>query len=254
MLREERLKRIKHCINQKKYISFHELISDLDLSKSTIRRDLKTLTKSGQIRLIRGGACAILDTYDVELPYELKQKEHSQEKERIAEAASHLIKPNTVIMIDCGTTTRKIVPYLASIPNLHVITTDIIIAHECISHTNIDITVIGGKLRRGYYNLTGHLAYKMIENFSLDLAFLSTDAVSLAGECLITNIDELAVKQAIISASKQTYLLCDHTKFASNSLVKVCLLSEIQGVITGKDLDNSLLLTLEKVCPSIILA
>ena len=59
MLAEERFSEILKLVNEYKTITVQELTELLDMSESTIRRDLTTLHKRGKLIKVHGGATAV---------------------------------------------------------------------------------------------------------------------------------------------------------------------------------------------------
>lgn len=238
MLRDERLQKIENFVKEHKRASFQELIDAFALSKATIRRDLKLLEEEDRLTLVRGGAVIKESAGSYELPYHMKLESNSLEKERIAKRAVELVRPGSTIIIDSGTTTRYMVQDLAALSYVHIITCDIVIATECSSYPNLDVTLIGGKLRSGYYNLYGYIAECNIQTLNADLAFCSIDAVNAKGDCMISNIEEVSIKNHIRTCAPKSILLCDHSKFGINSVVKVCSAQDIDMIICGKELEQ----------------
>lgn len=248
MLKEERLKMLENYVNQHRYVSYHELTRIFNTSKATIRRDLEMLVASGRLNMVRGGAASLNSSVMSELGYDQKQQSHNEEKMRLAQAAAQLIKPRDTVILDSGTTVRKMVPFLTHISELHVITCDIAIAADLTYLPNVDVTVLGGTLRHGYFNLTGHFAEMIAGNLCADIAFLSFDSVSCKSEkCMITNMDEVGIKQRFIAAAARTVLLCDHSKLDHESVVGVCSLSDIDILLVGKELPEKTLQRFEAI-------
>lgn len=248
MIKDERLAKIVEYIEKNKYVNIHQLVAELSVSKATIRRDLEILAANGEIQLTHGGAKQIRET-ERELPYDEKRKTNSDEKSRIGKAACDLIQEGDTVIIDTGTTTREMVKYLLSRQHIHVITNDVLIATELAANTGIDITLTGGSIRKGYYTLCGYYAENFIKQLHADILFLSLDSIDSVFGGAILNIDEVATKQRMINAAKRIVTLCDHTKYESRALLKVCELSEIDINITGHELAKEIYLDLiEKGC------
>ena len=237
MIKAERLARIVEYIEKNRYVNIHQLVAEFSVSKATIRRDLEILSADGDIQLTHGGAKYKRDA-EKELPYDEKRKSNSEEKSRIGKAACDLIREGDTIIIDTGTTTREMVEYLLNRQHLHVITNDVLIAAELAANTEIDITLTGGSIRKGYYTLCGYYAENFIKQLHADILFLSMDSINSVFGCAILNIDEVATKQSMIHAAERVVALCDHTKFESKALLKVCDLPQIDRYITGNELSE----------------
>ena len=239
MIKDERLTRLVEYIEKNQYVDIHQLVAEFSVSKATVRRDLEVLADSGVVQLTHGGAKYIRET-ESELPYDEKRKANSDEKSRIGKAACDLIKEGDTVIIDTGTTTREMVKYLLSRQHIHVITNDVIIAAELAANTAIDLTLTGGNVRKGYYTLCGYYAENFIKQLHADILFLSLDSIDSEFGGAILNMDEVSTKQRMMKAAEQIVSLCDHTKYESKALLKVCELSEIDLFITGKELPEGI--------------
>ena len=65
MLGEERQQAILAAVEQRHSVSVQELMQLLDISESTIRRDLNALDKEGRLVKVHGGAMAIGGSFHV---------------------------------------------------------------------------------------------------------------------------------------------------------------------------------------------
>ena len=61
MLTEERKSEILNIVNEKRSITVQELTDMMDVSESTIRRDITALAKEGKLVKVFGGAVALDD-------------------------------------------------------------------------------------------------------------------------------------------------------------------------------------------------
>ncbi|NLV58383.1 MAG: DeoR/GlpR transcriptional regulator [Clostridiales bacterium] len=238
MLPEERQELITHEIKKSKYCSIVDLSTRLNVSTATIRRDLQALSASNVIRLTRGGAAYVFANTVQEPAYTVKSALHLEEKERIGLAACRLVKPGETILLDTGTTVFQMTPGLREIQNLMVATNDVLIASELASCANVSLCVLGGLVRKGYYTTTGFWTQQALESMHVDRFFLSCDAVDISGGCSITNSEEILVKQLMLNACNECYLLADHTKFESVAFIRVCGVERLRGIITGRELSQ----------------
>ncbi len=253
MIREERFDKIIDFVKQKKYASIHEIQNYLKTSKATVRRDLDTLAKMERIELTRGGA-RNAEGAQSELLYHEKYNFLREEKIRISSEAVKAIKENSTILLDTGTTTRELVPFLLQMKNIQVLTNDVLIATELAANCNIEVFVTGGSLRKGYYTLKGFSTEDFLKQIRVDITFLSLDAVDVERGLMITNMDEVIIKQRMIHCAEQVIALCDHKKFEKTALCKVCDLGDVDKYIVGKELseDTVNLMRLKKLTVSLV--
>lgn len=66
-----------------------------------------------------------------------------EEKGRIAKEACRFITPGSTVLIDSGTTTLSMVPYLKEIPDLNLVTNDVCMAAELSNVSSSHVTVLG---------------------------------------------------------------------------------------------------------------
>ena len=66
MLTEERHEKIMRLVNTSGAVSVQDLVSFLNISESTVRRDLLTLDREGRLRRVHGGATTLRDYRDGE--------------------------------------------------------------------------------------------------------------------------------------------------------------------------------------------
>ena len=237
MLKAERWDLIEKCIEEKGYASSADLIERTATSKATIRRDLISMAEAGLISLTHGGAISTMHKLSPEDSYEDKNITNSEEKNRIAELTASLIEPGSKIIIDSGTTTLKLVPYLRKIPNLTVITNDVNIACCLYNSSNIEVVMIGGSVRPGYCTVIGSYAEHQIENLSADLCIIGADSINDKG-IFIANINEVGVKEKIVKASNSAIVVADHGKLGRKNFAKVCTLNDIDTIVTGKEAEK----------------
>jgi DeoR/GlpR family transcriptional regulator of sugar metabolism len=240
LIREERFEKIIDYVQKRHFVSIDELIEMLGVSKATVRRDIMALSQTNKLLLTRGGITCELSDRDRELAYHDKYVVNAAEKNRLGQAASEFIHSKMTVIIDAGTTTRSIVSFLKDVKDVNLVTNDLMIAGDLTDFDGIDVTVAGGKLRKGYYTLLGYVAEDFIRHMRVDIVFVGFDAIDISAGCFITNVDEVAYKRRIIESSETVVAVCDYTKFTNTAFISVCPLSDIDVIITNKELDSTI--------------
>jgi len=175
-----------------------------------------------------------------EPPYMIKRRIHAAEKRQIAAEAAKLLGRNQTVFLDSSSTVFEMTRFVARIPGLLVATNDVLIAAELSNAEHVDVSVIGGSLRKGYYTLTGFFAECGIRDLAFDYAFLGMDTISLKGGLMITNSEEVQIKRRVVEAASRVIVLCDHSKFERESFVQVCGFDQVDTIITGKELPDAI--------------
>ena len=227
-------------ISHKQYVSLGELTNAFGVSRATVHRDLDYLNRKKQITLTRGGARSLQKSSTYELPYFEKRQTNSEEKARIAQAACQYIQHEETIMIDSGTTGYELAVQMKGMRHVLAATNDLMTAVCLANHPDIELIVIGGNIRQGFYTASGYFATTTVENFHFDKVFLSVDSIGTDRGCMITNADEVDIKRGMLACSKEVIVICDHTKFKTTAFVGVCPIEQIDRIITGKELDKAI--------------
>lgn len=241
MLAAERLARIVDITNQREIVTIDELMEATGGSRATIRRDVGKLCDNGLVRKTHGGVMSIAMGAAAEPPLRVKSGLHTEEKRRIARRALELIHENEHVILDSGTTVLELAKLLDDKKHFTAVTYDLLAAMEVAKHPAIDLLMLGGVLRKTYYSFFGYFAEDMLKHIAADKAFVSVDAVDLRQGLMNYTTDDIAVKKLIVESSREVILLCDHSKFAARSFIRICELSRVSRIITGAEIDADIL-------------
>ena len=144
MLVEERRNRLLEMIRVRRFAALPELAKELDISESTVRRDLDLLEEQGSAQRIHGGV--LYTGTSPKLPhFDANQPAEWEKKKAIAVAAVQLIDDGDTILLDGGSTTYELARLLVGRP-LHVVTTSLPVANLFASVGNSDLVLIGGNI------------------------------------------------------------------------------------------------------------
>jgi len=235
MLRAERQAKILQMVREREFIETEELAKILDVSRVTIRRDLRSLSEQNLIRLDHGGS-AIVDYLEGlnEPLYDTKVYLNHGQKEAIGAAAAALIENGDTIILDSGTTNAEIAHHLkhTTLRNLTVITCDLMVAKMLCPEPNMNVLMLGGILRHSYYSAYGPYTEYTLRNVKANKFFLGIDAASIDNGISNLVLEEVPVKQLSISVSDKTILVADSAKLGHNAPYRVCGWDQINQVIT----------------------
>lgn len=143
-----------------------------------------------------------------------KSIKNIQEKTRIAQKAASLIQEYDVIFIDAGTTNELLVNELHD-PSVTVVTNSIHHATKLVER-NIPTVIIGGVVKRSTDASIGGVALNQIGQLNFDKAFIGMNGID-DGFFTTPDMEEGAVKRAILENAKRTYVLAD--AFKVNGLI-----------------------------------
>ena len=221
MLKSKRKQLILEKVTKDKFVSLEYLVKALDTSESTVRRDLDELESERKLRRVHGGAESLHFLQEEESNQE-KSIKNIQEKTKIAQKAASLIQEYDVIFIDAGTTNELLVNELHD-PSVTVVTNSIHHATKLVER-NIPTVIIGGVVKRSTDASIGGVALHQIGQLNFDKAFIGMNGID-DGFFTTPDMEEGAVKRAILENAKRTYVLADASKLGQTSFAKVAPIS-----------------------------
>ena len=217
MLKTERKQLILEELNQHHVVSLEKLVSLLETSESTVRRDLDELEAENKLRRVHGGA-ELSHFLQEEETIQEKSVKNIQEKKLLAQKAASLIKEKDVIFIDAGTTTAFLIHELVN-KNITVVTNSIHHAAQLVEK-QIPTVMVGGSVKMATDASIGGVALNQINQLHFDRAFIGMNGVD-DGYYTTPDMEEGAVKRAILENAKQTYVLADSSKIGQTCFAKV---------------------------------
>ena len=233
---EERMQNVFSYIQERGGAQIKELAQRFRVSDSTIRRDMDELAERGLLRRTHGGAVLPQPKGMYERIYDEEMSMQLEEKRRIARAAARYVEKGDTIFLDSGTTAYQLALCLAEKEGLTIITHDLYLAANVEFDPSTSVVLTGGVKRADQKVLIGGMVEDFIRNLRLDTVFLTADAVTAEFGVSNTGFFEVGIKRGLVRAGKRILLLADHTKFEASASVKVCELSDIDRIITDRDL------------------
>lgn len=252
MIKEQRRDKILAELRRKKIISLDELSTNLEVSRSTLHRDIEYLEEIGALNKIHGGITSTQNQASFEPPYVVRKDMYFDEKARIAEKAKELIKPRETVLLDTGSTVHQLAEHLDDATDLYIATNSLITAMVLSENQNITLLVLGGTLRTLHYSINGLFTDQMISQIHADKFFMGVDAIDFSIGFMNFSVEETQAKRLMIQASNETIVLCDHSKFEKIAFVNICPLRSVSTVITGVEADPKAISKLEETGITVI--
>ena len=213
-------------------VTLAQLEQALDVSVSTLRRDLDALAADGVIDRTHGGALLRQQGYSAFEPDAVAASELSpREKRAIGQAAAAQLQPHQSVIFDSGSTTLEAARAAAQrgIP-LTAVTNDLAIAQVLGTAALVQLHVLGGQLRHGSATLVGELLVETVGTLHADVLLCGAHALS-GGVITETSPDVAAVKRALLRAARSRRLLIDASKFRPRTFMQVATLDDIDEII-----------------------
>lgn len=233
MLQDQRHAAILEELKLKHAVKVTNLAKVLEISESTIRRDINELHRQGRLKRVFGGAVSLTeDKAPGETDVEARAGINIELKERIARYAAGLVCDDDFVFIDAGTTTAKMFNYLDNKKATYV--TNGIVHAKKMMEKGFDAYMVGGLLRASTEAAIGSLAVESLKQYNFTKSFVGANGVDIEKGFSTPDIGEAAVKTAVIKQSHLSFVLADHTKFDLVSSVTFAKLQEA-CIITDKE-------------------
>lgn len=235
MYPKERQKQIIQLLMAEEMIKLTDLSERLHVSMETVRRDVQILVEQQKIDKFYGGIK--LASLPQESLMTARMQQHLDEKEKIAQQALHYIENGDTIFLDSGSTTYPLAKYIKDRQKITVVTNSLLIVNELVD-SEVDVLLIGGKLRHSEKSITAYDMLFQFDYLNIQKAFICTSGISLENGLSDYDIDEIRTRRQIMKNSKQTYVLCDHSKFERDVTIKTCDIKELEAIITDDGVDE----------------
>jgi DeoR family transcriptional regulator of aga operon len=232
-------------------VSVEDLSKQLDVSASTVRRDLSSLEQRGLLRRTHGGASRVepmlYEPFRHVSSFQEQEQQSVSEKRRIGLAAAELVADGETIAIGAGTTTTQVARSLRHRTGITVITNTVNIAMELSHSDGLRVFVTGGFLSGDWFALVGPAAIDGAAQFFLDKVFIGVDGIH-AEHGLTTNYpDQASIHRAMMRQARQRIVLADHRKLGKLGTALIWPTAEISLLITDEEAtDDAIAPFLEK--------
>lgn len=232
MLTEERYAKILSILESMGSVTVQQLMTELNASESTVRRDLTELDGQKQLTKVRGGAMVRNTIYSTTDDAVMSRKgQHAQAKERIARYAAGLIEPDDFIYLDAGTTTERMIDYLSSKQTVFV--TNAVMHAKRLSEKGYTVYLIGGEYKGVTGAIVGEEAVNSVEKYNFTKGFWGSNGISIQRGFSTPEVKEALVKKKSMENCKKRYVLADESKFNQISSVSFAPFDSATVITTG---------------------
>lgn len=251
MRQAQRQMKVQELFANEEFISLEDICERFNASKSSIRRDLIELERKGVLRRVHGGAIS-LQTRDEMLDFKRLSTSSHDEKVRIGKAAASLVKDGQTVILGGGSSVAEVATSLSN-RLIQIVTNSIPVAQVFWDSKQAEVTLTGGYLYPRLGVQIGPICEKMLDSVSADIAIMGIGGITASG---ISDSNSLNVEsiRAMIRAARKVIIVADHSKFGRDSMIHVAPLSEINQIVSDKDLDPEFQLMLKSYNVDCILA
>jgi DeoR/GlpR family transcriptional regulator of sugar metabolism len=249
-IKTDRTNRILEILTEKQKVEVVQLARLLEVSQVTIRKDLDDLESRGIISREHG--CAVLRNSDdicARIAY------HYDEKKRIAQKASEMVKDGETLMIENGSCCALLADALAEQhQDLTIITNSAFIASYIRNKANFQIVLLGGIFQPDNQVMVGPMVKQAAQNFYVNSFFIGTDGYS--DKVGFTGKDQLRAQaiRDMATQAESVVVVAESKKFSQRGTVPLGLGNQVKTVITDNELLDVDRKRLQKAGISVVLA
>ncbi len=233
---EARRQQLLDFVRHHEFARIQDLARQLGVSEVTVRSDIDILARAGGIRRVRGGAMRVVEAVP-EVVYEARVSSHQREKRAVGMAAAAMLSSGDSVILDVGTTAMAVADAIVDrqdLTNLTVFTPGLNIALALErAIPRIEVVVTGGTLRPQQHSLVGPNSTLILDQIRATFGFLGCNGIDPSHGIVGLSLSDVALKQAILRASRTSVIVTDASKFAQTSLVRVCGFEDIDMVLTA---------------------
>lgn len=231
-----RQQQLLELLQEEKQIDVDTAAARLDVSATTIRRDLMMFEKQHLIHRFHGGAQLIAGTLKEEDTSTTDSKAHidREQKTAIARYAASLIEDGDTIFMNSSSTTLLLLDYLKN-KSVIVVTNN----SNAIGYPHdplVTIILTGGEIYERRKSLVGEFALQTLTKINADKAFIGVGGISVNGGITTSVLPETAVNETMMRrSSDHCYVLAARDKigkehnFLSGTIDKVNTLITCSG-------------------------
>jgi DeoR/GlpR family transcriptional regulator of sugar metabolism len=227
---EERRQAVLRYVAEHGETRIDDLAQHFDVSLMTMHRDLDDLAGRHLLRKERGRAVAF-PALTMETATRFRENSALAAKNALCAAVADRIRPGSTVLMEDSTTLFPLVPVLARLEQLHVVTNSVGLAQRLGSAPGVDVTLLGGHYRGDFNSCTGPTVTRTLSRIRADLALMSATAV-LEGRLFHPVNDYVEVKLAMLASADQALLLVDHSKFGKTATYAYGTVADYHAVIT----------------------
>ncbi len=228
---DRRRDEILHLLRSEGKVYISDLCTRFGTSPVTIRNDLDILAEEGKLIRMTGGAVPN-PTEQAKL---ITLIDRLEQKKEIALRAASEIRDGDTLFINSGSTAELFAQALCDKKELKIVTNSLRIATELGEIPTFHVILLGGMINAHSQFTFGENAQEQMARFGADVAVLSVDGVSEAGEITTCHAEEAIIDRLMIQRASRVLILADTAKIGRTGFSLVCRRDAKIEILTNKN-------------------
>lgn len=235
ILADERRSKLLELVRMQGFASLPDLAERLQVSESTVRRDIDQLELNGSAKRTHGGV--FYTGSSPKLPhFDERQPAQWDKKRLIAGRAAELIENGDTLLLDGGTTAYEVGRLLVGRP-LQIVTNSLPVANLFASSANTDLILLGGYIYPRTGVSLGPYANEMLARLNVRKTVLSVAAINDRG-FYNSNLLLVETERAMMQAAEEVIVVADSTKFGHQCLAHLAPLDAVQHLVVDDEISE----------------
>jgi DeoR/GlpR family transcriptional regulator of sugar metabolism len=221
---EERQELLLELLRTDSKVRVQDASALFGVSPDTIRRDLNRLVRAGIAIRTHGGA--LIRTKPA--------KTGSDPKSTIGQMAASLVKENSLVLFDSGSTSLEVAKNVPLGLAFIAVTNNLAVAETMARRPGTTVILASGRILKNSMSIVGGEVLRFLRSVHADLCFLGACSIGLEFGVGAIEADELPIKQQMIESSAKVIALAAKEKFSAVAAFSVCPLNAVDTIITDQ--------------------
>lgn len=228
----ERRKYILDHITEKGYVKVSEIAEVLNVTPTTIRKDLSALERQGVLKRAYGSAMASSSPV-LDINMAAKRLVRLKEKQSIAAAAIKLINENDSVIVSAGSTMGVFSEILSnSGKRVHVVTPAVNVSMLLGDRPHITTMQLGGVLYGNSLCVIGSEALSKLDTVHCSKVLFGVDGFDVEHGATCATPEEAEMTHRMIEVSDCSVVLADSSKIGFKGFSRICTMEDVDILIT----------------------
>ncbi|HSK68360.1 MAG TPA: DeoR/GlpR family DNA-binding transcription regulator [Candidatus Limnocylindria bacterium] len=230
MLKEERQRKILEDLYRQGKVIVNQVSDRYGISRDTVRRDLTELEDQGVLRRVFGGA---VPSRMPAAAIDIRLNVQKSEKRTVALKAAALLRPDSLVAIDGGSTNLLLAEAFPAGLGLRVVTNSFLVATALRARPQVEVIFLGGQYDKGSQTTVGETAIRQLASYRFDQFFLGVHAIDARfGVSVPYPYDKEAdLKMEMIARSDEVIAMCSLSKLDRHTNYVICPLEQVTTII-----------------------
>jgi len=231
-LPEQRQALIHQILTETGRVIGADIARKLGVSEHTIRRDLQELARRGLCKKVYGGA---VSQFQKSASFETRVAQNVLEKSQVAKKCAQMIKAETCVFLDAGSTYLAMVEFIPEELDLTIVTNSPQIAAALSGRKRGELILLGGRVNPLTGSTLGSDTVNQIRGMIFDQTFIGVCGLDPQAGLSAVYYDDACFKKEVLGQSNQVIAAVTADKMSQVARYKVAACEDIDIAVVSKE-------------------